>query len=657
MRKRKYTLYMADFETTVYEEQERTDVWAAALVKLYTDDVVVYGDIDSFFDAVFELPGHVAVYFHNLKFDGAFILNWLLHNEEWKQAYRHTEGLADGDFIKPDEMENNTYRYSIGEMGQWYSITLKHKGRLIEFRDSLKLLPFSVSAIGGSFQTMHKKSSIEYTGFRYPGCTITDEEKDYIKNDVLVVKEALEILMGEGHTKLTIGSCCLSEFKAGWYYKVYKELFPNLYKVDLPGISGAKNQGEYVKKSYRGGWCYIVPEKSGKIYKNGCSVDVNSLYPSMMHEDSGNTYPVGIGEYLYKPTDKDIEQLEKDGLYYFIRFKSRFYIKPGKLPFIQIKNTKGYPSRKHLITSDIWDKQNKCYSRTAIDEFGVEYEAIPELTMTCTDFNLMKEHYYLEDFEILDCLFFWTNNHLFNRYIDKWKEVKQNSTGARRTLAKLFLNSLYGKMAATTNSSFKVAYLKEDGSNGFYGVTAYDKQPGYIPVGSAITSYARCFTIRAAQQNYYGPDKPGFIYADTDSIHCDIAPEKIKGVKLDPKEFCCWKIENEWDYAIFTRAKTYIEHVVKEDGKSAEYYNVKCAGMPKRSKDYFIASITGNIPPIEDCTDDERIFFYDENGCPITRTLKDFNTGLNVPGKLLPVQIPGGVVLQETWFEMRDYSW
>lgn len=657
MRKRKYTLYMADFETTVYAEQERTDVWAAALVELYTEEVSVYGSIEEFLIKVFSLHGNAAIYFHNLKFDGAFIINWLLHSDEWKQAYTHSENKADGDFIKPEDMDNNTYRYSISNMGQWYSITLKHRGRVIEFRDSLKLLPFSVDAIGKSFQTRHKKSSIEYTGFRYPGCTITEEEKEYIKNDVLVVKEAIEILLSEGHSKLTIGSCCLSEFKKGWYYKDYQELFPNLYAVDLPAISGSKTQGEYVKKSYRGGWCYIVPEKSGKVYHNGCSVDVNSLYPSMMHEESGNTYPVGIGEYLFKPTIDDIKSLKMEGLYYFIRIKTRFYIKPGMLPFIQIKNTKGYPSRKHLITSDIWDKENKCYSRTALDEFGTEYEAIPELTLTCTDFELLRKHYYLEDFEILDCLFFWTNSKLFNSYIDKWKEVKQNSTGAKRSLAKLFLNSLYGKMAATTNSSFKVAYLKDDGSNGFYGVYANNKTPGYIPVGSAITSYARCFTITAAQQNYNGPDQPGFIYADTDSIHCDIPPEEIKGVRLDDKAFCCWKIENEWDYAMFTRAKTYIEHVIKEDGKPTEFFNVKCAGMPKKSKDYFIQSMTGNIPKMEDCNESEAIFFYDAEGEPIKRTLEDFNTGLCVPGKLMPIQIPGGVVLQETWFEMRDYSW
>jgi hypothetical protein len=72
-----------------------------------------------------------------------------------------------------------------------------------------------------------------------------------------------------------------------------------------------------------------------------------------------------------------------------------------------------------------------------------------------------------------------------------------------RTLAKLFLNNLYGKMASSTNSSFKVAVTKEDGSIGYLNAVEHDKKPGYIPIGSAITSYARNFTIRAAQANYH----------------------------------------------------------------------------------------------------------------------------------------------------------
>ena len=63
------------------------------------------------------------------------------------------------------------------------------------------------------------------------------------------------------------------------------------------------------------------------------------------------------------------------------------------------------------------------------------------------------------------------------------------------------MNNLYGKMASSQSSNFKIAYNKDDKTIGFYTQIANDKEAGYIAVGSAITSYARNFTIRAAQQN------------------------------------------------------------------------------------------------------------------------------------------------------------
>ena len=216
------------------------------------------------------------------------------------------------------------------------------------------------------------------------------------------------------------------------------------------------------------------------------------------------------------------------------------------------------------------------------------------------------------------------------------------SKGARRTLAKLFLNNLYGKMATSRDSSWKYCILKEDGSIAFLPVAEYNKKTVYIPVGSAITSYARNYTICAAQANYRGKDKPGFIYADTDSIHCDIPKEELQGCALDDKEFGCWDLEREWDQGLFVRQKTYIEITGEDD------YNIKCAGMPDPCKDILKISLTGRADPgaLEKLTDDEKEFALTK------RELSDFKRGLAVPGKLLPKRIPGGIVLIDTVYEM-----
>ena len=659
--KSKTRFFVGDFETTVYKGQRDTEVWASASVELYTEYVHIFHSIGEQFEYFKSLDCNLVVYYHNLKFDGNFWLSYLMINQGFKQAYEqlNEEGTA-YRWLPNKDMKANTFKYSISEMGQWYSVVIKVGKHFIELRDSLKLLPFSLKRIGQSFKTKHQKLDMEYTGFRYAGCEITDDEKSYIANDVLVIKEALEIMFDQGHNKLTIGSCCLSEYKkiCKTSYSIelsYDEMFPNLYELKIDQKKyGVPTAGEYIRKSYRGGWCYLVKGKEGKRFKNGTTADVNSLYPSMMHSESGNEYPIGEPRF-WKGNEIPNDAL-KEGRYFFIRIKTRFYIRPNKLPFVQIKRSLLYKGTEALETSDVYNPKDGKYYTHYWKPDGTLQDTRVELTLTMTDYVLLKEHYELVDFEILDGCWFYSMSGIFDEYIDKYKQIKLTSKGALRELAKLFLNNLYGKMASSTDSSFKVAFIKEDNSIGFKNVSEKDKTPGYIPVGSAITSYARNFTIRAAQKNYHGVDQRGFIYADTDSIHCDLEPDEIQGITVDDKNFCCWKLESQWDDAIFTRQKTYIEHVVAENLVPLEkpYNNIKCAGMPERCKNLFELSMSGNADYEDEWSDDEREFLFDpETNEPIKRTFDDFSVGLKVPGKLIPRRIRGGVLLVETPYEMR----
>lgn len=651
---------MCDFETTVYKGQEFTEVWASASVELFTENVSIFHSIDEQFNYFVKQDCNIVAYYHNLKFDGSFWLSYLMIDKGFKQAYRKTgEAINEVEWLQEKFMENNSFKYSISDKGMWYTIIIKVNNHFIEIRDSLKLLPFSVKRIGDNFGTKHKKLDMEYTGFRYAGCEISDSEKEYIANDVLVVKEALEIMFNEGHDKLTIGSCCLEEYKEICKKSLknqleYKEMFPDVYNVSInPTEYTYENAGDYIRKSYRGGWCYLVKGKENQIKTNGTTADVNSLYPSMMSSESGNRYPVGKpcfwkGNYI---PDEAIA----DNKYYFVRVKTRFYIKKDMLPFIQIKSSYLYKGTEALESSDIYDSKTDSYFSFYKDKDGILRDTRVELVLTMTDYQLLKDHYDLVDFEILDGCWFYALTGIFDEYIEKYKHQKLVSKGALRELAKLFLNNLYGKMASSKDSSFKLAYVKDDKTIGFLPVTESNKKAGYIPVGSAITSYARNFTIRTAQANYHGVDKAGFIYADTDSIHCDLPPEEIVGIKVHDKNFCCWKLESCWDKAIFTRQKTYIEHVVAENLELIEkpYNNIKCAGMPKRCKDLFELSLSGDADINKEWSDEEKEFLFDEDNNPIKRDYSSFKIGLKVPGKLRPKRIRGGVLLVETSYEMR----
>lgn len=648
------TLRLAcDFETTVYDGQDHTEVWASASVVLGTEEVNIFHSIGEQFDYFKSLNRNLICYYHNLKFDGNFWLWFLEYDLNYEQAYHVDDPKTMiGNFLKDSDMPDNSYKYMISHLGEWYSITIKTDGKIIQLRDSLKLLPFSLKRIGQSFKTKHQKLDMEYVGYRYAGCEITNDEQAYIANDVLVLKEALEIMFSEGHKELTIGSCCLTEYKNIVGQTRYDLLFPDLSKVEYecPDNNNGMHRykaDEFIRKSYKGGWCYLVKGKENKIFTDGVTADVNSLYPSMMSSESGNYYPVGeptfwVGNYI------PFERISGDR-YYFVHFKTRFYIKDGYLPFVQIKDNLLYRSTEMLNTSDVYDKRSgNYYSHEIIN--GVEVPLTVELTMTCTDWILFNEHYDLYDLEIIDGCWFESRIGIFDEYINKYKQQKMTSKGARRELAKLFLNNLYGKMASGDNSSFKLAYKRDDGTIGFMDMIEHNKKLGFIPVGSAITSYARNFTIRTAQKNYYGVNSRGFIYADTDSIHCDLDPSELVGVPVHDTEFCHWKLESQWDIAFFVRQKTYIEHIVAENLVPIDhpYYNIKCAGMPSQCKELFIDSLTGRNRADHNYTPEEQEFISK------SRELTDFKVGLTIPSKLLPKRIKGGVLLCETYFTMLD---
>ena len=643
--------YIADLETVVYDGQTETEAWASAIVDITAPNdigsVLIHHSLEETLHYLTTQDEDAILYYHNLKFDGQFWLYYLIHDLQFKQNLIQ----VDPDTVEmgnAKDLKNNELVYCISDMGQWYTITFKYRQHKYVLKDSLKLLPFSVKVIGKSFKTQHQKLTMEYEGERYAGCTITDEEKEYIANDFLVVKEALMTMFEQGHKDLTIGTCCLKEYKhiVGGYE--FDTLFPRLDLISISEEYGATNADEYIRKSYRGGWCYLVKGAENKYFYNGTTADVNSLYPSMMSSQSGNKYPYGK-PYFFK--GEIPEKVIKHDRYYFIRFRCRFYIKDGKLPFIQIKHNKLYRSTEMLETSDVKDrKTGKYYSQYRTPD-GEIHDTSVELTMTCTDWILFQEHYNIYDLEILDGCWFFSMKGMYDEYIQKYKEIKMTSKGALRQIAKLFLNNLYGKLATSPISSFKYAYEREDESLGYHVQLEANKDPVYIAGGSAITSYSRNFTIRAAQANYHGANERGFKYADTDSIHCDLDPSEIVGIRVDDNDFCAWKLESCWDEAKFIRQKTYVEHVTHEDLKPIEqpYYNIKCAGMPENCKQLFLKSMAG--------VSQEELSQYKPNTQQFLkqkRTLDDFKIGLTIPEKLLPRVIKGGVILEETNFTLRE---
>lgn len=568
--------FFADFETTVDEDtslQESSEVYLGGICLVGNKDknkVNIFYSIEEFFDLLKKICEYDVneIYFHNLAFDGMFILYYLLEN----------------NFQFDRKLETpNSFDCCITNLKQFYYITFKIGEKIVIFRDSYKILPMSLDRIGKDFKTEHQKLSISYIHSK--DAEVTKEEIEYLQNDVLVGSEALDFVFNElGFVKNTIGGNCLNEFTKiinRNEHQAFRKLFPRCKdeRYELTFANYNISDYDYCLKAYHGGWTYVRDDLANVICENGCVIDVNSLYPSVMFGSSDNYYPIGRGVLVQgQPTDDIIKNK-----FVFIRFKTRFYLKKGFLPFIQIKDDKRYSSNEMLKTSDIDGKK--------IDEDG--NETIREFVMPYNEFLLFQEHYHLKDFQYIDYKFFAKEKGIFDIYIDKYRKMKIKATKddnkALRTVAKLMLNNLYGKFATTDDSSYCVPYINKMGIISYNVIKENKKQTIYLPIGAAITSYAREFTIRAAQKNY-----DNFVYADTDSLHLrNIKSKDIKGVNLHPTDFLCWDVEKEnIEVMKVLRSKCYIE---KCNGE----WDIKACGMCESAKKEIINKINNNEISIE----------------------------------------------------------
>lgn len=507
--------WSCDFETTTDTEDCRVWAWAS---KQIGGDKFEYGNTIGSFMLWLMTTADVA-YFHNLKFDGEFIIYWLLTN-----GWKHT--------TESRKIGKNEFNTLISDTGQFYAMEIRFPSRKVKILDSLKILPLSVAEIAASYHLETQKLEIDYHEYREPGHIITAEELEYIRADVEIVAEALELNFEQGLTKMTQGSNALNDFKKILSKKRFENLFPILdYETDKD-----------IRRAYKGGFTYAAPQFQGKDIGAGITLDVNSLYPSVMYTE---LLPHGIPrrfEGKYKA----------DKLYplYIQQIKCSFELKPDMIPTIQLKNNLSFSPTQYLTSSG-----------------GEEIV----LMLTNVDLALFFDHYNVYDIEYKGGWMFQGKHDIFKEYIDKWIGVKNQATidgnKGLRSIAKRMLNALYGKFGLNPDVRSKIPTLEDDRVK--YKLGAPEKRkPIYIPMAAFTTSYSRNKTIRSAQKLY-----PRFMYADTDSLHLE-GVELPSEIDIDPVRLGAWAHESTFTRARFIRAKTYIEEI---DGELA----ITCAGMPK----------------------------------------------------------------------------
>lgn len=567
---------MADFETSTEEWLVKDNgvarVWAGCIATIEKEPevITITNNIDDFMAKLIKL-GNIECYFHNLKYDGEYIVSWLFNN-----------GYTYDDKGKKEK----SFNVVISDTDLWYELKITHRiynKRYIRttIYDSFKKLPLKVSQIAKAFKLEEAKGSIDYDMYRPIGYELTADEQDYIKNDCIIVAKALYMQFEKGLEKMTIGSDALSSFKLEiGGKKAFKYLYPVLpLEVDND-----------FRKAYKGGFTMVNPRYKNKEL-SGISFDVNSLYPSVMYGNMGSL-PYGL--------PKRFEgKYKNDSNYplYIQKLSCSFKVKPDMIPTIQLKGDLSFVPTEYVTDS----------------------RGIIDLTLTSVDLDLFFKHYDVEYIEYVGGYKFKASDTIFRGYIDYWADIKAKSTGGARQLAKLMLNSLYGKFATNPKKQNKIPTMVSGEVKLELKEPTYD-DPVYTALGAFITARARAYTISNSQALY-----EHWVYSDTDSMYLTGINEEeaSKYIEIHPTKLGAWKLEHHFTRGKWLRPKTYILKSVEDD------LSIACAGMPDNIKEDILA------------TGEDQAF-------------KSFTYGACFRGKLVPRRVKGGVVLCKTDFTIKS---
>ena len=575
-KKKVRAVFAADFEATTDPNDCRVWAWGAVNVD-NLDELVIDHTLPQFIDFISGVDSKT--YFHNLKYDGGFILDYLLNN-----GFEENHGRG--------RLGAKQFRTLISHMNKFYSITVRwDNGNTTEFRDSAKKFPGqSIARLAKTFKMEASKGDIDYHAERPVGYSMTAAERDYVARDVKILATALAITINNGATRLTVGSDALAE---------YRDIMGQRFDRYFPALSLAMDAE--LRKSYRGGFTYRDPRFAMKVTGAGIVLDVNSLYPSVM---LNNWLPHGLPEYFM---GEPVFDAKRPLTIFSATITAR--LKANHIPCIQIKNNSAFVATEYLT----------------------EITEPTTLVMTNVDWQLYKDHY---DIDVLSWGGGWTfkaAKGMFTEFVDKWREVKENSEGGVRELAKYNLNNLYGKFCTNPLVRSKHPVLDE-------GVVKYKplpdeyRNPVYTPVGIFITSYGRDITIRAGQANY-----DVFAYADTDSLHL-LTTEIPANLEVHKTKFGAWSLEHRFIDALFIRPKAYLERLGGDkhcsDDECMTAYGSADGHCLKR---HDMANAFAGLP--------DRV--------SARLGYADIYEGAEFTGKLVPRTVAGGVVLKDVPYRLK----
>lgn len=396
-------------------------------------------------------------------------------------------------------------------------IIFTYNGKIkIIFKDSILMLPDSLKNLGESFNKKHFKKDLNYKKY-YALSTISE----YLKYDCLTLYHVLKNFENEIKT-ITNNP----DFNLNKYHTLAGLSFSILNKNYLDG--GIKNyltkeEEIFIRNGYYGGRTEIYKMHG----KNLNYYDVNSLYPSRMESE---IFP--YGKHFIAKEKKIIEKC----------------LNKNMLGIVECEVN--YPKNKICLLP--YRKNNKLYF--PYGKFKGWYTT-PEI---------LKGLSIGVKFKFIKGLFYYKKKKIFSKFVNDFYGMKKNSIGAKRYIAKLLLNSSYGKFGQKRKMkeimSHQQAYKTQNkikefdilGDEMFY---MRDKET-YInrlinPIYAIyITAYSRLYMFSIFEKLGFN----NLYYTDTDSI---ITSSELPDLMIDKTEIGLLSIEDKIKKGYFIMPKLY----------------------------------------------------------------------------------------------------
>lgn len=305
-------------------------------------------------------------------------------------------------------------------------------GNGIEFRDSLKLFQKSLAGATKGCKHPKLKGDLDYSVYRTPDTPLTQQEFDYIVNDVQGLYEAIERLKAEhdynaATIPLTNTSMVIEE--------VNRHLHTGEVQRAMRALSLGKHELELAYHCMAGGDTHGTRWRASRTYDNCNSYDLKSAHPS---EQALWKFPAG--EPFLLPEDVEEDELSTliDEGYGWL---GKVYLED-----IQVRPECPNPTLSLSKTEAIEGLRGLDNGRVLGADAAFAY-------LDSNDYQRFREAYTYTDFCGVDILAFkleYLPDEFREAVFDKFRVKESAEDGPERVFAKVCVNTIFGACAQKT---------------------------------------------------------------------------------------------------------------------------------------------------------------------------------------------------------------